>query len=72
MDPNAFLPIDRATAWNPGDDGCGRHPGLINELLLLTPRGGELDDTAQTQAAINLFSRYAQAHVKYAGVETSR
>jgi hypothetical protein len=49
----AFLPADRATAWNPGLIEVG---GILVRSTICstpTPRGGALDDTAQIQAAIN-------------------
>jgi hypothetical protein len=53
IDPSAFLPADRATAWNPGMMGVGGIPVRSTVCATLTPRGGALDDTAQIQAAIN-------------------
>jgi hypothetical protein len=53
IDPNAFLPADRATAWNPGMMGVGGIPVRSTQCSMLTPRGSALDDTAQIQAAIN-------------------
>lgn len=53
IDPSAFLPADRATAWNAGMMGLGGIPVRSTVCGTLTPRGGALDDTAQIQAAIN-------------------
>ena len=53
IDPSAFLPADRATTWNPGMMGVGGIPVRSTVCAKLSPRGGELDDTAQIQAAIN-------------------
>jgi hypothetical protein len=53
IDPSAFLPADRATAWNPGMMGVGGIPVRSTVCSTLTPRGGALDDTARIQAAIN-------------------
>lgn len=53
IDPSAFLPPDRATTWNPGMMGVGGIPVRTTVCSTLKPRGGELDDTAQIQAAIN-------------------
>jgi hypothetical protein len=53
IDPNAFLPADRATGWNPGMMGVGGIPLRFTDCATLTPRGAALDDTAQIQAAIN-------------------
>jgi hypothetical protein len=51
IDPSAFLSADRATTWNPGTMGVG---GPVRTFFSkLSPRGGELDDTAKVQAAIN-------------------
>jgi hypothetical protein len=51
-DASAFLPSDRATTWKPGMMGVGGIPARSTVCARLTPRGGELDDTAQIQAAI--------------------
>jgi Pectate lyase superfamily protein len=53
IDPSAFLAADRATTWNPGMMGVGGIPVRSTVCAKLSPRGGELDDTAQIQAAIN-------------------
>jgi hypothetical protein len=53
IDPSAFLPTGRATAWNPGMMGVGGIPIRSIVCATLTPHGGALDDTAQIQAAIN-------------------
>jgi hypothetical protein len=53
IDPSAFLPADRATAWNPGLMGGGGIPVRSTICATLAPRGGALDDTAQIQGAIN-------------------
>jgi hypothetical protein len=53
IDPSAFLSADRATTWNPGMMGVGGIPVRSTVCSKLSPRGGELDDTAQVQAAIN-------------------
>jgi hypothetical protein len=53
IDPSAFLPADRATAWNPGMMGVGGIPVRSTVCSTLIPRGGALDDTSQIQAAIN-------------------
>jgi Pectate lyase superfamily protein len=53
IDPSAFLPADRATAWNPGLMGVGGIPVRSTICSTLTPRGGAQDDTAQIQRAIN-------------------
>jgi hypothetical protein len=53
IDPSAFLPADRATAWKPGLMGVGGIPVRSTVCSTLTARGGALDDTAQIQAAIN-------------------
>jgi hypothetical protein len=53
IDPSAFLSADRATTWNPGMMGVGGIPVRSKICSTLSPRGGELDDTAQVQAAIN-------------------
>jgi hypothetical protein len=54
VDPSATLPADRATVWNPGMMGVGGIPVRSTVCSTLTPRGRELDDTSQIQAAINL------------------
>jgi hypothetical protein len=53
IDPSAFLSADRATTWNPGMMGVGGIPVRSTVCSKVSPRGGELDDTAQVQAAIN-------------------
>lgn len=53
IDPSAFLPADRATTWNPGMMGVGGIPVRTTVCSTLKPRGGELDDTVQIQAAID-------------------
>ena len=53
IDPSAFLSADRATTWNPGMMGVDGIPVRSTICSKLNPRGGELDDTAQIQAAIN-------------------
>jgi hypothetical protein len=49
----SILPADRNTTWNPGMMGAGGIPVRSTACATLTPRGGEQDDTAQIQAAIN-------------------
>ena len=51
--PGAFLPTDRATTWSPGLMGVGGIPMRSTVCATLRPRGGDLDDTALIQAAIN-------------------
>ena len=53
IDQGAFLPADRVTTWSPGMMGVGGIPVRSTVCAKLSPRGGELDDTAQIQAAIN-------------------
>src|SRR5262245_7333651 len=53
IDAGAILPVDRATAWNPGMMGVGGIPVRSTVCSALTPRGRALDDTAQSQDAIN-------------------
>jgi hypothetical protein len=53
IDPNAFLPADRATTWNPGMMGAGGIPVRSKVCATLNSRGGALDDTAQIQVAMN-------------------
>ena len=49
----SILPADRATTWKPGMMAVGGIPVRSTVCATLTPRGGEQDDTAQIQAAIN-------------------
>lgn len=53
VNSRVVLPADRATTWNPGLVGVGGIPTRSTVCSTLTPRGGELDDKAQIQAAIN-------------------
>lgn len=48
-----ILPADRATIWNPGLMGVGGIPARSTVCSTLAPRGGELDDKDQIQAAID-------------------
>jgi hypothetical protein len=49
----SILPADRATVWKPGLMAVGGIPVRSTVCATLTPRGGEQDDTAQIQGAIN-------------------
>jgi hypothetical protein len=49
----SILPADRATTWKPGMMAVGGIPVRTTLCATLTPRGGEQDDTAQIQGAIN-------------------
>jgi hypothetical protein len=49
----SILPVDRATVWKPGLMAVGGIPVRSTICATLTPRGGEQDDTAQIQGAIN-------------------
>jgi hypothetical protein len=49
----SILPADRATVWKPGLMAAGGIPVRSTACATLTPRGGEQDDTAQIQGAIN-------------------
>lgn len=51
---NGILPADRATIWNPGLMGVGGIPARSTVCSTLAPRGGELDDKAQIQAAMDV------------------
>jgi hypothetical protein len=50
IDPSAFLPADRATAWNPGLNAVGGIPTRTTVCATKSPSGG--DDTSAIQAAI--------------------
>jgi hypothetical protein len=52
IDPSAFLPADRATIWNPGMGEAGI-PVRSTVCATVSPLGGEHDDTARIQGAIN-------------------
>jgi hypothetical protein len=51
-EPNALIPSDRGTAWNPGMMAVGGIPVRVAVCATLAPRGGGLDDTSRIQAAI--------------------
>lgn len=53
IDPNTFLPADRATTWNPGMMGEGGIPNRSTVCATLSPVEGASDDTPRIQAAIN-------------------
>jgi hypothetical protein len=53
IDPNALIPADRATTWNPGMMAVGGIPVRSTVCETVTPRGGGQDDTGRIQAAIN-------------------
>lgn len=52
-DLGAFLPAGRATIWNPGLMALGGIPARPEVCARIAPRGRDLDDTAQIQAAID-------------------
>jgi hypothetical protein len=53
VNARGILSADRATTWNPGLMGVGGIPARSIVCSTLTPRGAELDDKAQIQAAID-------------------
>ena len=51
--PSTLLPSDRATTWQPGMMAVGGIPSRTKVCAELKPRGGEQDDAADIQRAID-------------------
>jgi hypothetical protein len=49
----SFLSDERATVWNPGMMGVGGIPARSTVCATVTPAGGDRDDAARIQGAIN-------------------